>query len=339
MTANYTMLPPPPGLADSEWELRKGRVHVDGDEVTMTSTIRPKGHGKKQRRPGRRLIWASVALLAALAGVAFYVSYAAQFGFVFAIKRFSPAAAAEALIPDAGMLICAMLALAMAVQGRSAKTARVAVVGFAALSAAMNYEAANSYSAHAITVYVMPAVAFAVCTDLVVSVVRRFYYGIEDAASPWITVGRFCGAVVRAAGLVLLYGLRLMLDRKETWRGLRRMVLNAAPLPAEPAAPLPAGQGGAEGSKKARLIAAYRADPRHGDRAQASKAAADLAPGADLQAGTARTYINEYLASLDGQAALWAGSSSSSWSCSYGPGMRSAPPSPSAAWPPCSSWW
>lgn len=295
MATSDTLIP-----GGGEFDIIGGRVHLNGDGTAeQTTTVRAK---KPRGKPGRWLVWASVALLAGLAGVAFYVSYAAQFGFVFEIKRLTAPAAAEALIPDAGMLICAMLALAMAVQGRSARTARTAVVGFAALSAVMNYEAANSASLHAVTVYVMPAVAFAVCTDLVVSVVRRFYYGLEDHASPWAALGRALARTAVACGRVLLYLLRLTLDRAETWRGLRQMVLNAAPLPAAPVAvPQVTWQAAAVSSKKARLIILYKQDKRHGVAAQASEAARDLAPKADLQWGTARTYIGEYLASLNGQ--------------------------------------
>lgn len=266
--------------------LRRARLHRhdNGDWTAETVTAEPRA----ARRPGRWLVWASVALLGGLAAVAFYVSYAAQFGFVWQIKRANAPANAEALIPDAGMLICAMLALAMAVQGRSARTARAAVVGFAALSGIMNYEAANSASLHAVTVYVMPAVAFAVCTDLVVSVVRRFYYGIEDNASPWAAIGHAIAAAARGLGLLALYVLRLTLDRRETWRGLRQVVLNAAPLPPapgdEPAPEQPA-------TKKAALLAAYRQHPAYLDKAKASKVAAELAPAAGLQPGTARNYL------------------------------------------------
>ena len=284
------------------WDIHSGHLHrgEHGDEITTTIRARNDGTPKDKKDRGTRLIWGSVLLLAALAGVAFYVSYAAQRDFVYAIKHLAAAATAEALIPDAGMLICAMLALAMAVRGRSAKIARVAVVGFAALSAAMNYEAANSSSIHAITVYVMPAVAFAVCTDLVVSVVRRFYYGLEEG-SPWAAAGRFLARAARLAGLTVLYSLRLCLDRKQTWRGMRQAVLNAAPLPAPPAqVPQVPWRAPDAGSKKAALLTIYRQDPRHGDRALASRAASDLAPKAGLQAGTARTYINEYLADLNG---------------------------------------
>ncbi len=44
-------------------------------------------------------------------------------------------------------------------------------------------------------------------------------------------------------------------------------------------------------TKKARLLGLYRAHREYGDRAVASQVAAELAPFADQQAGTARTYI------------------------------------------------
>ncbi len=43
-------------------------------------------------------------------------------------------------------------------------------------------------------------------------------------------------------------------------------------------------------TKKAAFLAAYRAHADYGDRAAASRVAAELAPGAGLQAGTARSY-------------------------------------------------
>jgi uncharacterized protein DUF2637 len=283
------------GLGGKRGRVRRHRLHR-GDDGAWTAealTTDPAAAREQTRRPGRWLIWASVALLGALAGVAFYVSYAAQFGFVWAIKHLMAPAAAEALIPDAGMLICAMLALAMAVQGRSAKTARTAVIGFAALSAWMNYEAANSTSVHAVTVYVMPAVAFAVCTDLVVSVLRRFYYGLEDQSSPWATLGRALARMARGLALVALYLLRFCLDRRETFRGVRQAVLNAAPLPRDPGdEPEPEVYA----TKKAALLAAYAQHPARGDRKQVSRVAAELAEAAGLSPGTARSYLYAHLA-------------------------------------------
>ena len=94
----------------------------------------------------------------------------------------------------------------------------------------MNYLAADVSSFRSVAVYVMPPVVFAVCTDQTVAVIRRHGLGItEDSA--WTVLGRLVLAVVRLAGIILLYGLRFILAPAETATGLRRMVLNAAPLP------------------------------------------------------------------------------------------------------------
>src|SRR6516164_2810840 len=182
------------------------------------------------QRRGARLIWASAAGLAVLAAATFYVSYRAQFTFMFGVKRQFAPALIEALIADVAMVVCALLALGMACAGQSAKVARLLLVVFAGLSAGMNYLAADVTSFRSVAVYVMPPAVFAVCTDQVVSVVRRHGLGIaEDSA--WSVLGRVVLAVARLSGVVVLYGLRLVLAPSETARGLRRMVLAAAPLP------------------------------------------------------------------------------------------------------------
>ena len=182
------------------------------------------------QRRGARLIWASTLGLAVLAGATFYVSFSAQFAFMFAVKHQFTPALIEALIADVAMVVCALLALGMACAGQSAKVARLLVVVFAGLSAGMNYLAANPASFRSVAVYVMPPAVFAVCTDQVVSVVRRFGLGIsEDSA--WTGLGRFAVAVARVAEAVLMYSLRLVLAPAETARGLRKMVLAAAPVP------------------------------------------------------------------------------------------------------------
>ena len=85
-------------------------------------------------------------------------------------------------------------------------------------------------SARSVAVYVMPPAVFAVCTDQVVSVVRRFGMGItEDSA--WTVLGRSAIAAARLAGIIVLYSLRLVLAPAETAKGLRKMVLAAAPVP------------------------------------------------------------------------------------------------------------
>jgi hypothetical protein len=179
---------------------------------------------------GARLIWASTAGLAVLALATFYVSFRAQYTFMYAVKHQDAPALIEALIADVAMVVCSLLALGMACAGQSAKVARLLVVVFAGLSAGMNYLAADVSSVRSVAVYVMPPAVFAVCTDQVVCVVRRHGLGIaEDSA--WSVLGRVVLAVVRFAGAVVLYGLRFILAPGETARGLRRMVLNAAPLP------------------------------------------------------------------------------------------------------------
>ena len=182
------------------------------------------------RRPGARLIWASTGGLAVLALATFYVSFRAQFTFMYAVKHQDLPALIEALIADVAMVTCSLLALGMACAGQSAKVARLLVVVFAGLSAGMNYLAADVSSFRSVAVYVMPPVVFAVCTDQTVAVIRRHGLGIaEDSA--WTVLGRLVLAAGRLAGIILLYSLRFILAPAETATGLRRMVLNAAPLP------------------------------------------------------------------------------------------------------------
>jgi hypothetical protein len=182
------------------------------------------------RRPGGRLIWASTLGLAVLGLATFYVSFRAQFTFVYAVKHQDLPALIEALIADVAMVVCSLLALGMARAGQSAKVARLLVVVFAGLSAGMNYLAADVTSVRSVAVYVMPPAVFAVCTDQVVCVVRRHGLGIEED-SAWAVLGRVVLAAARLAGLVVLYVLRFALAPAETAKGLRRMVLAAAPLP------------------------------------------------------------------------------------------------------------
>jgi hypothetical protein len=182
------------------------------------------------RRPGARLIWASTLGLAVLALATFYVSFRAQFAFMYAVKHQDLPALIEALIADVAMVVCSLLALGMACAGQPAKVARLLVVLFAGLSAGMNYLAADVSSFRSVAVYVMPPVVFAVCTDQTVAVIRRHGLGItEDSA--WTVLGRLVLAVVRLAGIIMLYSLRFILAPAETAKGLRRVVLNAAPLP------------------------------------------------------------------------------------------------------------
>jgi hypothetical protein len=191
-------------------------------------------------KPGTRLIWAAACSLAVLALATFYVSFRAQYTFMYAVKHQDLPALIEALIADVAMVVCSLLALGMACAGQSAKVARLLVVVFAGLSAGMNYLAADVTSVRSVAVYVMPPAVFAVCTDQTVAVIRRHGLGIQED-SAWIGLGRVVLAVVRLAEIIVLYGLRFILAPAETAKGLRRMVLAAAPLPEAGA-----GRGAAE---------------------------------------------------------------------------------------------
>jgi len=182
------------------------------------------------RRPGARLIWASTAGLAVLGLATFYVSFRAQFTFMYVVKHQDLPALIEALIADVAMVVCSLLALGMACAGQSAKVARLLVVTFAGLSAGMNYLAADVSSVRSVAVYVMPPAVFAVCTDQTVALIRRHGLGIQED-SAWFVLGRVVLAVARLAGGIVRYGLRFVLTPGETAKGLRQMVLVAAPLP------------------------------------------------------------------------------------------------------------
>ena len=282
MHANDT---PGPGL----WEIHSGKIHRGEDGAEVTTTVRA-----KERKPiGTRLIgWASW-LLAVLAGGVLAVSYAGQFVYIYDARHQVIAANIEAGMFDVGMIIFSLLALGLACAAKPARTERALILACAIGSAAMNYSAADVTSPRSVLVYVAPPLFLAVVVDRVVAVVRRYLLG-ADEGSPWAPLGRFALGVARLVGVTVLYSLRLVLDPAHTAKGLRRAVLNAAPLPAEPKI-IPqvtfTPPNVTAGSKRAQLLTLYRQDPGYGDRAKVSKLAAELGPKVGLQPGSARTYL------------------------------------------------
>ena len=161
----------------------------------------------------------------------------------------------------------------------------------------MNVSAADVASPRSVAAYAVAPVALAAVVDRVVAVIRRHVLADREP-SAWTILGRAATAAARITGLVGLYLLRFALAAPQTARGLRRMVLDAAPLPALAGAPAPEPVEPPR-TKKAVLLALYRAHPDYGDRGRASRVATELAPRAGLQAGTARSYL---YAELDGRA-------------------------------------
>ncbi len=280
-----------------------GRLHVgdDGSYAALTIDAKPP---KEARAPGSVLIGTASWLLGLLAAGLFIVSFAGQYQYVFAARQQKIASVIEAGMLDVGMVIFSLLALGLSRAGKPSRAERILVMVCSFASAGMNYLAADDASPRSVIAYTAAPVFLAIVVNRVVSVVRRHIVGDKEA-SPWRPLGAAVLAVAHLAGRVLLYLLRLALDMKATAKGLRQMVLDAAPLPSKTRAPAKVPvvwQARPDGSKKAALITLYQQDRRHGDRSQAARAASDLAPRAGLQAGTARTYINDYLASLNGQA-------------------------------------
>jgi hypothetical protein len=262
----------------------------DGPQISNVRRI-----AGAEREPGALLVGWSTVLLALLDAGLFYVSWWGQFLFVFAARHQDVPSMIEAGMFDTGQVIFTGLALGLARKGRPSRTERFLIQACAVASAAMNYLAADTSSARSVAAFTAAPVFAAIVTDRVVSVVRRHALGLEEA-SAWKGLGRLLSGAARAAGLILLYGLRLCLAFRETAGGLRQAVLNAAPLPQPPLDDVTP-------TKKAVLLAAYRAAPEYGMRSAASQVAARLAPLADLQPGTARSYVYAELARLEGETA------------------------------------
>jgi hypothetical protein len=211
---------------------------ADGHEV-ITNIRRLAGSG---RAPGQRVIAFATWLLVLLGAGLMYVSFAAQYSYIFAVKRVNAASAIEASMLDTGMVILSALSIGLALRGKASTAERALIVGCAFASAAMNYAAADSASWRSVAAYVAAPVFLAVITDRVISVIRRHVLP-GDTESAWSWLGRAALAATRLTGTVILYALRTALAPAQTLKGLRRMVLDAAPVPgiievtAEPAGP------------------------------------------------------------------------------------------------------
>jgi uncharacterized protein DUF2637 len=258
----------------------------DGGKRAITGVGRRAGTG---RAPGSVLIAVAAWLLALTGGGALFVSFSAQYAYIFRVRRQDAASVIEALLLDLLMIVFTLLALGLSRAGKSARAERALILACAAASAYVNMSAADVASPRSVTAYAVAPVALAVVVDRVVAVIRRHVLADREPSAS-ITLGRVTAAAARSAGLVLLYCLRFALAAPQTARGLRRMVLDAAPLPALSKRPAPEMTGPPR-TKKAVLLTLYRTHPDYGDRSTASRVAAELAPQAGLQPGTARSYL------------------------------------------------
>jgi hypothetical protein len=280
---------------------------------------------------GGSLLAVASCLLLLLAAAQGYVSFRAQYVFIDRAKQARLPSMLEALGLDTGAVIFALLALSLARRGKAATVERILNVACALGSLTMNLLAADLGSPRSVTVWVMPSALYALASDRLIAVVRRWAQASDPGAhlaadgSPW-----------RAFGSLALWLLRLALDAPGTAAGFRRWVLAAAPVapgvragakpqeaerlprdvtprnqPRDQAEPptrdafsyvLAPGE-----TKRAALIRRYEhlgqtGDPRYGDRAKTAELAGEIAAQIGYHAGTARRELAKHVAS--GRAAV-----------------------------------
>lgn len=184
---------------------------------------------KQTERPphdkGTWLLIVASCLLLLLAAAQGYVSFRAQYAFVDHAKRAHVPSMLEALGLDTGAVIFAMLALALASRGRRATAERVLNVACALGSLTMNLLAADLASPRSVTVWVLPSALYALTSDRLIAVVRRWVH----TSQPLVRTAEG-GSAWRALSGLVLWVLRLIFDARGTVAGFRRWVLVVAPV-------------------------------------------------------------------------------------------------------------
>jgi hypothetical protein len=171
-----------------------------------------------ERHPGAILLCCAALLLLGLAAAQGYVSWRAQYGYIFAAKHEHVPSVLEALGLDTGAVIFALLGLAHARMGRPARIERTLNIACALGSMCMNLLSADLGSPRSVAVYVLPALLYAACSDRLIATAAHAA-GVQET-SRW-----------RFFGTGLLYALRAVVALPSTARGLRLRLLEATPLP------------------------------------------------------------------------------------------------------------
>lgn len=315
------------------------------DEPAIGPLAAGEGPGDETRAPGTPLtggkggglLAIASCLLLLLAAAQGYVSFSAQYTFVDHAKQSRVPSMLEALGLDTGAVIFALLALSLARRGRRGTVERVLNVACALGSLAMNLLAANLNSPRSVVVWVMPSALYALASDRLIAVVRRWVQDSDPASHPAAD-----GSAWRAVGGMAFWLLRLILDVPGTTAGFRRWVLVMAPVApgirAEAPRPaLPAGKQHNQAAERLRgplphqqpphaqtetrtedtpgfpalapgetkrhaLIRLYEhsgqiGDPRYGNQRKTAELAGEIAGLIGYHAGTARRELTKYLAS------------------------------------------
>jgi hypothetical protein len=108
-----------------------GLPGITGDEGKrlVTGVRRRAGTG---RAPGSALIAVAAWLLALTGGGALFVSFSAQYAYIFKVRRQDAASVIEALLLDLLMIVFTLLALGLSRAGKSSRTEPVLIVACAA---------------------------------------------------------------------------------------------------------------------------------------------------------------------------------------------------------------
>lgn len=227
------------GLRRDAQAIPAGAERAPGDPWTNPATVREVRHygvrpGQRADRLSGSLLWLSGLTIAASLGGAAYVAYTAQRAFAFAHDYGDwGRALVLAGLPDAGWISMSAVALVAALRGRSSMRARAGVLLFFGLSLA----AQLAYAPHdpgGYLVAVIAPITLAWMLESFVVELRRWsahHLGVQIAETPILSaLAVTAKAIILAAGGVALWGLRLGLDPRGTGGGLRRWVLETAPV-------------------------------------------------------------------------------------------------------------
>jgi hypothetical protein len=256
------------------------------------------------------------------------VSYEAQWRLVYRDKHELGISYIQAAIPDLGSLVFACFGIALALHSKRAIRARLLNLLCVGISITMNALASRS-GWSALAVWVMSPVIYALASDTLIGVIRA--YVIAQHKRLHVTLADDGITPLQLAAAVLLWLLRLAWAPPSTIRGFTRWVKSlptAPPMRPQAAADAPpevtaAGPKAVNGPDRERLAIANSRRPREGTKQEqfltlviarygpltefdikaVSRAAAELAPEAELHPGTARKILRaQVLAAQNGDA-------------------------------------
>ena len=140
-----------PPVSEASLPRGPGLFAIDRSDGTFITNIRRLAG--RDRPPGSVLIMSATWLLAILDAGLLYVSFDAQYRYIFAVKNARVPAMIEAAMLDAGMIILSALGIGLAMRGKASKAERFLIMICAAASTAMNFAAADPGSWRSVVAY------------------------------------------------------------------------------------------------------------------------------------------------------------------------------------------